>query len=190
MAHLPVRKSGSGVGSEISSRHWFSSGTVATTRPSGSCWSKPRAKLFCLETEQTFAFRVSMELLSMQSIFQPTVPKVFLVQKSYLTLRLIWYIWHESGLCIREVKAAERGKPTGKVCSQGREHFPPPQVSILTSPLQIATLWVACVEHREGSGYHKINSDITFIALETQFHWWKWKMLAKSLGHDRNWSLV
>lgn len=47
--HSPVRNSGSGVGSESSSWHWFSRGTVATTSPSGSCCSRPRAKLFCLE---------------------------------------------------------------------------------------------------------------------------------------------
>lgn len=47
--YLPVRNSGSGVGSESSSWHWFSRGTVATTSPSGSCCSRPRAKLFCLE---------------------------------------------------------------------------------------------------------------------------------------------
>lgn len=45
----PVRNSGSGVGSESSSWHWFSKGTVATTSPSGSCCSRPLAKLFCLE---------------------------------------------------------------------------------------------------------------------------------------------
>lgn len=47
--HSPVRNSGSGMGSESSSWHWFSRGTVATTSPSGSCCSRPRAKLFCLE---------------------------------------------------------------------------------------------------------------------------------------------
>lgn len=77
-AYSPVRNSGSGVGSEISSRHWFSRGTVATTRPSGSCWSKPRAKLFCLETEADFHFWVSRwtPLLGGQSIAQPTIKKI------------------------------------------------------------------------------------------------------------------
>lgn len=79
MVHSPVRKSGSGVGSEISSRHWFSRGTVATTRPSGSCWSKPRAKLFCLKTEADFhlwVFRWA-PVLSGGAVSQPTEDQIF-----------------------------------------------------------------------------------------------------------------
>lgn len=56
--YSPVRKSGSGVGSESSSWHWFSSGTVANTNPSGNCCSKPRAKLFCLEKPKRDKFRI------------------------------------------------------------------------------------------------------------------------------------
>lgn len=79
MVHSPVRKSGSGVGSEISSRHWFSRGTVATTRPSGSCWSKPRAKLFCLKTEADFhlwVFRWA-PVLSGGAVSQPMEDQIF-----------------------------------------------------------------------------------------------------------------
>lgn len=138
-AHLPVRKSGSGVGSEISSRHWFSSGTVATTRPSGSCWSKPRAKLFCLETEQTFIFCLSTVLFSMQSIFQHSVkhlcgPKVM----PHLETHLVHMTWvshvnkgGKGGIEMRDESAEE-------VYGQGRECFPPPQVSPLTPSLQDA----------------------------------------------------
>lgn len=45
---IPVRYSGSGTGSDSSSWHWTSVGTEATTIPSGSCCSMPRAKFFCL----------------------------------------------------------------------------------------------------------------------------------------------
>lgn len=45
---IPVRYSGSGTGSDSSSWHWTSVGTDATTMPSGSCCSMPRAKFFCL----------------------------------------------------------------------------------------------------------------------------------------------
>lgn len=45
---LPVRYSGSGAGSKSCSWHWTSVGTDATTMPSGSCCSIPRAKFFCL----------------------------------------------------------------------------------------------------------------------------------------------
>lgn len=124
-AYLPVRKSGSGVGSEISSRHWFSRGTVATTRPSGSCWSKPRAKLFCLETEADIHFWVCrwIPLLSAKSISQPTMKKFFLGQKlpSFRTPLSVhvWsrtWVW-EVGWGLGEF----RNKPDKKVWSEDRD---------------------------------------------------------------------
>lgn len=57
---IPVRYSGSGTGSDSSSWHWTSVGTDATTMPSGSCCSMPRAKFFCLvwgKTQQEVLFR-------------------------------------------------------------------------------------------------------------------------------------
>lgn len=52
-AFIPVRYSGSGTGSDSSSWHWTSVGTDATTMPSGSCCSMPRAKFFCLMWGET-----------------------------------------------------------------------------------------------------------------------------------------
>lgn len=131
MVHSPVRKSGSGVGSEISSRHWFSKGTVATTRPSGSCWSKPRAKLFCLKTKGDFhlwAFRWAQSsvgelyLHPRRTKHSPgwTSPSVHVSSK-------IW-VWE-----IRWGLGKMRNKPAEKVYLQDREYSSLPSSSYCRS---------------------------------------------------------
>lgn len=133
MVHSPVRKSGSGVGSEISSRHWFSRGTVATTRPSGSCWSKPRAKLFCLKTEADFhlwVFRWA-PVVSGGAVSQPTVDQIFPSWWTPLSVHVsskirVWEVrWG-----LREM----RNKPAEKVYLQDREYSSLPSSSYSLSP--------------------------------------------------------
>lgn len=64
---IPVRYSGSGTGSDSSSWHWTSVGTDATTMPSGSCCSMPRAKFFCLVIREMRKWEVPFKDRSTQS---------------------------------------------------------------------------------------------------------------------------
>ncbi len=65
---IPVRYSGSGTGSDSSSWHWTSVGTDATTMPSGSCCSMPRAKFFCLVLREMGKWEVPFRNWSTQSL--------------------------------------------------------------------------------------------------------------------------